>query len=200
MLRLATIFILIIFIGCVAYKKYSRQDILEQKFDTNGRLVFKKYRQLMSNPSGDKLATIKDEFDTLGRIIKSSGFDDPYTYNKKFFIQKTYIGTHLYLINKIIWNKNDSLMGLTDFESRLFNDDVYLFEENIYPDSSSRLKKIRISLSPEGNAIYYGQYEETFPDSQHSLTTKYYDFTINETNIRFSKDSKLVLDSISKKY
>ena len=59
--------------SCVAYKKYSHQDIIEQRADSSGRIILKKYRQLISSPSHDKVATITQEYDAFGRVTKEYG-------------------------------------------------------------------------------------------------------------------------------
>jgi len=58
MVRLFSILLLTTFIGCASSKQFSHQDIIEEKSDDSGRVILKKYRQLISHPAHNKLATI----------------------------------------------------------------------------------------------------------------------------------------------
>jgi hypothetical protein len=100
--RVIFYFLLVILPACVSYKKYRQEEIIEEKRDPAGRLVFKKYCKLTSNPSHDKLATITEEYDSLGRVIKSYGFDHPFFNDKNYLVENVYHDLHLYLSNKYI--------------------------------------------------------------------------------------------------
>ena len=140
MLKICLIITITIFASCVAYKKYKRQEVIEQRTNSEGKIILKKYRQLIISPGEKKVATITQEYDSLGRVIKEYGFDNPNTYDKKYFIQRTYRGSHIYLINKVIWETNDSTFDYLSFDSKLFNQNISDFEEHIYPDTQIALR------------------------------------------------------------
>jgi hypothetical protein len=199
MTRLTIYILLIALTGCVAYRKYEQQDILEQKRDSKGRLTLKKYRQWISNPSHNKLATITQEFDTLGRVIKEYGLDNPYTYDKNYLIEILYRGSYVYVRNKYIWKQSTFADTAFKYDYSKFDGTLEMFSQNIYPDTSLSHKQIIISLSVKPQSLYYGQFTETFPDKNNSWTSDLFDFEIEAKDIRFDSSRKLILNSIRRK-
>ena len=193
------IFFLFTITSCVAYKKYKRQEIIEQNINSQGKVTSKKFRQWISNPAGDRLATLTQEFDTFGRVIKEYGFDNPYTDKKNYFVETFYQGTHIYLQNKYIWRQSTLKDPAFKFNYNTFDSSLEMFSQNIYPDSTKKHKEIRISLYAKGNGIYYGQFEETFPNTEASWTSNLFSFEIDEKKIAFDANRKLILTEIRKK-
>jgi hypothetical protein len=192
MLKIFLIIILATFASCVAYKKYGRQDVIEQRNDSEGKIVLKKYRQLISSPGEDRIATITQEYDSLGRVIKEYGFDNPNFYNSKYLVEKVYRGTKEYVVNQFVWQKNDTAQNFNKHN-------IMMLEEFIFPEGTDSHKQIFISLfSKEGN-IYFGQFDETSPISSNSWAHKSYGFELNKRNLSFDNDKKLILDSVIKK-
>jgi len=107
-------------------------------------------------------------------------------------VEKVYKGTQIYVTNKFIWWEPDTSQNFSNYDTKLF-------EETIFPDSTNRNKQINISLTSKGNSLCYGQFSETFPISSNSRTSNLYNFELNEKNISFDRDRKLILDSIKKK-
>ncbi len=185
--------------SCIAYKKYTRQEIIAQNINSQGKITSKKFRQWISSPGGDKLATMTQEFDTIGRVIKVYGFDNPYTYSKNYLVETIYQGTRVYLRNKFIWRQSTLKDTAFKFDYNKFDSSLEMFSQNIYPDSTKKHKEISISLSTKENGIYYGQFEETFPDSQISWTTNLFSFELDQNKVAFDKNRKLILTEIWKK-
>ena len=177
---------------CISYKKYQQQEIIREKKDDSGRLIMKKYRQLISWPSHDNVATITQEYDTLGRVVKEYGFNHPAFYDKKYLVEKVYQNSSLFLTNKFIWWKTDSTDNFSNYDNKLF-------EETIFPDSTNPAKKIFISMTEKVEGIFSGYFEETFPTSTNSWTSNAFTFELHEKDISFDKQRRLVLDSIIKK-
>ena len=189
MLRLYPISLLAIILGCASSKQFSNQEIIEEKSDANGRLVFKKYRQLISHPAYNKLATITQEYDTLGRVIKEYGFNNPYHQSTKYLTEIVYQGTKVLTTNTFIWDKADTSDNFKNYNERFFR-------QTIYPDSLRQNKNINISMVSKINDIFLGYFSETFPNSPTSATVKSYNFQLHLKNIQFDQDRKLILDSI----
>src|SRR6188508_2074525 len=104
MLRITIIFSLFVVTGCIVSKKYQHQDIIEQQTDVKGRIKLKKYRQLISWPSGDGIATITQEYDSLGRVIKEYGYNNPSYPSKQYLMENIYKGSDRYIFNRFLWS------------------------------------------------------------------------------------------------
>jgi len=189
MVRLFSILLLTTILGCASSKEFSHLDIIEEKSDENGRVIFKKYRQLISHPAHNKLATITQEYDTLGRVIKEYGFNNPYYQSTKYLTETVYHGTKIFVRNKFLWDNTDTS---SDFE----NYDKRFFAQSIRPDSVSENKVINISMVSRNYDIYFGFFSETFPTSPTSATIKSYNFELAIKSIRFDQNRKLILEDI----
>lgn len=178
-----------IILGCASSKQFNHQDIIEEKSDENGRVIFKKYRQLISHPAHNKLATITQEYDTLGRVTKEYGFNNPYHQSTKYLTEIVYQGTKVLTRNTFLWDKADTSDNFKNYNERFFG-------QAIYPDSLRQNKVINISMVSKKNDLYLGYFSETFPNSRTSATVKSYNFELDLKNIRFDQDRKLILDNI----
>src|SRR5882724_9633555 len=100
MFRLFFVIVVASLIGCVNYRRYQKKEIIEERTDAKGRLVLKKFKQLISSPSHDKITTITEEYYTIGRVIREYGIDNPYFYDQKYLTERIYRGTQVYVFNK----------------------------------------------------------------------------------------------------
>jgi hypothetical protein len=177
--------------ACVSYKKYNQQEILNQKLDDDGRVVTKTFRHWISHPAGDRLATMTQEYDSIGRVIKECGFNNPFHYNQKYLEERLYRGRQVYVLNKYLWPKGDTTNDFSNYDKQLN-------EEFIYPDSLIRNKSITITLWPINADTLNGYFEETFPNSVNSWTSKSFEFKIHKNDLRFDDERKLVITNSKK--
>ena len=187
------IYLLLVFFttACVAYKKYSQQEILYQKLDHEGRVVTKTFRQWISHPAGDRLATMTQDYDSMGRVVKECGFNNPYHYNQKYLEERLYRGNQLFVLNKYLWPKADTTNDFSRYDKQLN-------EEFIYPDSLNKNKSITITLRPMNGDTLIGHFNETFPISANSWTSKSFSFNIHKNDIKFDGERKLIIDNLKK--
>jgi hypothetical protein len=177
--------------ACVSYKKYNQQEILNQKLDFDGRVVTKTFRQWISHPDGDRLATTTQEFDSVGRLVKEYGFNNPYHYNAKYLEERLYSGSQVYVLNKYLWPKGDTTNNFSNYDKQLH-------EEFIYPDSLNRKKSVTITLWPINGDTLVAHFEETFPISANSWTSKSFSFKVHKNDIKFDGERKLITANLKK--
>jgi hypothetical protein len=189
MVRLFSILLLTTFIGCASSKQFSHQDIIEEKSDDSGRVILKKYRQLISHPAHNKLATITQEYDTFGRVTKEYGFNNPYYQSAKYLTENIYQGTKVFIRTTFLWDNTDTSSDFKNYDKRFF-------EQVIYPDSVNINKVVTILMTSKNKDIFTGYFSETFPTSPTTATVKSYTFELDLRNIRFDQNRKLVLDDI----
>lgn len=189
MIRLFAILFLTAILGCTSTKKLTHQDIIKEKVDASGKLILKQYRQLISHPAHNKLATITQEYDTFGRVIREYGFNNPYFQNTKYLTENIYQGTKVFIRNTFLWEKTDTSSDFTDYDKRFF-------EQVIYPDSVNNNKVVTISMISKNQDTFSGYFSETFPTSPTKATVKSYYFELNLNNIGFDQNRKLILDDI----
>lgn len=185
------VFLVFFMTACVSYKEYNRQEILNQKLDFDGRVVAKTFRQLISHPAGDRLATMTQEYDSIGRVVKEYGFNNPYHYNQKYLEERLYRGNQLYVLNKYLWPKGDTTNDFSKYDKQLN-------EEFIYPDTLNKKKSITISLWPVKGDTLVGNFDETFPISANSWTSKSFSFKIHKNDIEFDGERKLITANLKK--
>lgn len=191
MLRITTIFSLLVITGCIVSKKYQHQDIIEQQTDVKGRIKLKKYRQLISWPSGDGIATITQEYDSLGRVIKEYGYNNPSHPSKQYLIENIYKGSDRYIFNRFLWSEIDSNAFFTDYNKNL---DI----QWIFLDTATFKKEIIITILSKDSEKFIAKYKETSPISSNSWTSDTYEFELQWTDLKFDTDRRLVLDKIKK--
>lgn len=189
MVRLFSILLLTTFLGCASSKQFSHQDIIKEKLDDSGKIILKKYTQLISHPAHNKLATITQEYDTFGRVTKEYGFNNPYFQSTKYLTEKIYQGTKVFIRNTFLWDNTDTSSDFTNYDNRFF-------EQVIYPDSIKSNKVVTISLISKNKDFFTGYFSETFPTSPTTATVKSYNFELDLRNIRFDQNRKLVLNDI----
>ena len=189
MVRLFSILILTAFLGCASSKQFSHQDIIQEKSDENGKLILKQYRQLISHPAHNKLATITQEYDSLGRVTKEYGFNNPYYQSTKYLTENIYQGTKVFIRNTFLWDIADTSADFSNYDERFF-------EQAIYPDSFKVNKVVTILMVSKNNDVYLGYFSETFPNSPTSAIVKSYNFELDLKNIKFDQYRKLVLNDI----
>lgn len=177
--------------ACASYKKYNQQEILNQELNRDGKIVTKTFRKWISHPAGDRLATITQEYDSIGRVIKECGYNNPYHRNQKYLVERLYQGSQVYVLNKYLWPTEDTT---NDFS----NHDKRLNEEFIYPDSLNKNKSITITLWSVNADTLNGRFEETFPNSGSSWTIKSFEFRVHENDLRFDEERKLITANFKK--
>lgn len=190
--RIIFLLLLLFPAACISYKKYQQQEVLSQKLDANGKLTAKTFRQWISHPAGDRLATITQEFDSLGRVRTEYGFNNPYYSSQKYLVEKLYRGSQVYVLNKYLWSKEDTTGDFSNYDKQLY-------EEFIYPDSLNRHKSITISLWPKNADTLNGYFNETFPVSTNSWENKSYSFVLTKHHLALDTERKLILTHIIKK-
>lgn len=177
--------------ACVSYKKYNHHEILDQKLNHDGRVVTKTFRQWISHPAGDRLATMTQEYDSMGRVVKECGFNNPYHYNQKYLEERLYRGDQLYVVNRYLWPKENTTNDFSGYDKQLN-------EEFIYPDSLNKKKSITITLWPINGDTLVGHVNETFPISANSWTSKSFSFKIHKNDIEFDSERKLITAHLKK--
>ncbi len=190
---------LVLLAGCTSSKKFNRQEIIEQKTDAQGRIISKTYRQWISHPAHDKLATITQIYDTAGRVIKEYGFNNPYTYDNNYLLETIYNGNRVYISNEFVWNKTTLKDPSFIYNTNGIDSSIEMFRQNIFPDSTQMNKEITISLSAKGNSLYEGHFIESVPLTTTAVTGKMYSFEVRRENISFDSERKLILVNIVKK-
>jgi len=185
-LRLLSIFILVILFSCNRYR------LLEQKKDGQGRIIYKKYRTLISWPGGNGgiRSTITQEYDSLGNVIKEYGYDNPVFYHRQYLQETTYKNKKVYCTNQYIWwDKVDSTGFYHDYKKKLY-------KEWINVDSLTYIQIYRVNRNDTSR--FMASYRKTIEggvDNIYKITE--HDINLSWDSLLFDEDRKLILDKLN---
>ena len=167
------------------------RDKVEVGTDAKGRIVYKKFDQLIDDYSGRGLASITQYFDTAGRLVSEFGTDHPRL--GKQYLYEIFYGDKMRVVNYFRWPRIDS--------SRLDVIPPAAFEEQkIYIDTASLIKLIRITKISADGKTFTGRYFETFPAragfAMSTARIRSYTFKMPVRNFVFDDKTRLVLKDI----
>lgn len=192
-LRLFYAPLIVLLAGCgFRSERPVHRDKVEVGTDAKGRLVYKKFDQLIDDYSGRGLATITQCFDTAGRLVSELGTDHPRL--GKQYLYEIFYGDNLRVVNYFRWPRIDSSQ-LDLIPPAAFQ------EQKIYIDTASLLKLIRITkISADGKA-FVGRYFETFPSRKATMGStariRSYTFRMPIRNFIFDDKTRLILKDLT---
>ncbi len=164
------------------------RDKTEVGTDAKGRIVYKKFEQLIDDYSGRSLATIIQQFGTAGRLVSEFGTDHPRL--GKQYLYEIFYGDKMRVINYFRWPKIDSV------EPRIISP-TFFVEQNIVIDTASLAKQIIITKISSDSKTFAGRYLETFPSLKYTsirdMRYRSYTFRIPLQNFVFDDKTRLIL-------
>lgn len=168
------------------------RDKIEVGTDAKGRVVYKKFDQLIDDYSGRGLATVTQYFDTTGRLLSEFGTDHPRL--GKQYLYEIFYGDKMKVVNYFRWPRIDS-STLDVIPPAAFE------EQKIYIDTASLLKLIRITKISSDHKTFVGRYFETFPAKSTStvpvVRIRSYVFKMPVRNFIFDDKTRLVLKDLT---
>jgi hypothetical protein len=189
--------------SCTLTKQYGKEYVIESKKDKNGKVIYKKVKQLFVNREGEEYkVTSFQEFDTLGRKIKQYGFEGPQGGNKylitipgpndKYLREYRYSGNYNYLSNTFMWSsKTDS-----DFTTK----PQLLTQQTYIPDSTDFTNGMEeVTILEKKDSIITGVYSKKKSDNTGVFSyDKYYEFKIAPSLMQFDEKGRFIIEKVTK--
>ena len=180
------------FCGCgFQAEKPAHRDLVQLRKDSRGRIIYRKFDQLIDNYNGSSLATITQYFDTLGRLVSEFGTDHP-KYGKQYLYEIFYRDS-IKVVNYFRW-------PYIDTSNLDFIPPSAFVEQKIQIDSATFLKTIIVTKVGIDKNVFVGKYFENFPSKRERdgyVPYLAYTFNMPLRNFIFDEATRLHLKEIT---
>lgn len=176
---------LFLFSACITSKLHKQEDVICFRYDSNGKLTGKKFRQVVYAQGIAKLAIINREYDSSGRLISEYGFNHP-KYGEKYMINMYYAGNRKTVENWFRWPGTNHDSSFTDFRR-------HFFRESALKPGEDGMENLYIQITAIEDSVLNGVFTQTPTDSQNKEKLQFR-FHVEVDDIEFDHNGFLNLD------